>query len=104
MDIKVDFNPEDVAKKLAEAIASSSLNALFETAIKKHIDSLNNSSGWMEKVIDDVVRQMTSDVIHTVYNENYREQIRQLILKKFTDEKLEGLVSRFLDKLDLSRY
>lgn len=43
MDIKIDFNPEDVAAKLKEAIMTSTFEEIFKNAVKTEIDNLTKT-------------------------------------------------------------
>jgi len=100
MDLKIDFDSEEVASKLKEAIMSSTFEAMFKKAVEEEISSLTKSNGWgsMDTGVRNLIRSFIQNQCTEVLKER-KDEITALIRVKFEEQKLEELAGRFIDKI-----
>lgn len=105
MEIKLDFNPEEVAQKMTEAIITSTFKEIFAKAVTEECKRLTENSWSANNVIQTAVREYMRDTIRGLLNTEYKEQIGALIRTKITGERLEKLTDELVEKIIVeSRY
>lgn len=101
MDIKLDFNSEEVAAAIKTALLGSAFEKLFKEAVNKSLDELAKQSGWgsFNRQIDDMVKNHMINVARELLVSEHGPQIRELIKTKLAAMKLEEFAETFVDKV-----
>ena len=105
MDIKLDFDSEEIAKKLHEAIINSTFEKLFTDAVKVEIQRLSETSWSAQNIVSSVVKDYVRQAMRDILESEYKETILKMVRAKITDERLDKLASELADKIIVeSRY
>lgn len=95
-DIKVEMNPDDVNRAVADAIVKSVLGEQIVKSVQRHLDELAHSS-W-NNPIDQVVNQVIRDRIVVLIGEQ-SERVAEAVRKKLSEGIVEKLVETAMEKL-----
>jgi hypothetical protein len=105
MDIKLDFDPKEIAEKMHEAIISTTFKEIFSKAVTDECKRLTESSWNANSIIQNAVKNYIEITIRSMLNTEYKEQIENVIREKITGEKLEKLCEELVEKIKVeSRY
>jgi hypothetical protein len=105
MDIKLDFDPKEIADKMHEAIISTTFKEIFSKAVTEECKRLTESSWNTNSIIQNAVKNYFEITIRSMLNTEYKEQIENLIREKITGERLEKLCEELVEKIKVeSRY
>ncbi len=105
MDIKLDFDPKEIADKMHEAIISTTFKEIFSKAVTEECKRLTESSWNTNNIIQNAVKNYFEITIRSMLNTEYKEQIENLIREKITGERLEKLCEELIEKIKVeSRY
>lgn len=99
MDIKLDFNPEEVAQKMTEAILTSTFKEIFAKAVTEECKKLTESSWNTNSIIQNAVKNYFEITIRQMLQTEYKEQIEALIREKITGERLTELCDQLVEKI-----
>lgn len=106
MDIKLDFDPKEVAESLQKAIMTSTFKEMFTKAAEQEMAALTKSTGWdgANSALRDAVRQFMARQLVEVLEAEYKDKIKAGIRKWFEAEQLDQLIDKFSSKLQFSNY
>jgi hypothetical protein len=101
MDIKLDFNSEEVAAAIKQALLGTAFEKLFRDAIQKSLDELSKSTGWgtFTREIDAMIKQHMMNTARELLLAEHGEAIREIIKTKLQETKLDEFASTFVDKI-----
>ena len=91
MDIKLDFDPTEIAEKMHEAIINSTFKDIFSKAVTDECKRLTEGQWNAQTIIQNAVRNYIEITIRAMLNSEYNEQIEDIVRGKITGEKLESL-------------
>lgn len=104
MEFKLDFDPEEMAKKMSDAIVQSTFKTLFEKAVQEEIDRLNKSTWDRHSIIRTTVESFIKDCMNDILHKEYEEMIKNKLREGMSGEKLDQLVSEFVMKIRVGNY
>jgi hypothetical protein len=104
MDIKLDFDPKEIAEKMHEAIISSTFKEIFSKAVTEECKRLTEANWNTNSIIQNSVRNYFEITIHSMLNTEYKEQIENVIREKITKERLETLCEELVQKIKVQNY
>lgn len=104
MEFKLDFNPEEVAQKMTEAIVTSSFKEMFSKAVEAECKRITEGSWNTQSVIQIAIKDYFTYRIREMLNTEYREQIDNLIKESLTGEKLKELADQLVEKIKVGGY
>jgi hypothetical protein len=101
MDIKLDFNSEEVAAAIKQALLGSAFEKLFKGAIENALNELSKANGWgtFTREIDNMIKQHMMNTARELLLAEHGEKIRELIKTKLNEMKLEEFANSFVDKI-----
>ena len=99
-EIKIGITPEDIERQLVDAIVKSSIGARIKTVLDSEV--LNLSKGW-HNTFDRAIDQVILDAVRDTLLKCHMEQIKAIVAKQLTDERIEKITIDLLEKLR-SRY
>lgn len=87
MDLKIDINPEQINKLVAEAVLNSAIGEQVKTQVQKNVDELGKSynnpiGGVIKKHINDLILQC----LMKEHSELLRAKVHEALSGKITDE------------------
>lgn len=105
MDIKLDFDPKEIAEKMHDAIISSTFKEIFSKAVTEECKRLTENNWNSNSIIQNAVKEYFQITIRSMLESEYKEQIESLIREKITGERLEKLCAELVEKIKVeSRY
>ena len=106
MDIKLDFDPKEIAEKMHEAIITGGFKELFAKAVETECKRLSESSWSQTSIVQNVVKNYIEVQIGRLLESEYKEAILAQIREKITAEKLNELADELVGKIKVgdSRY
>lgn len=104
MDIKLDFDPKEIADKMHEAIISTTFKEIFSKAVTEECKRLTESNWNTNSIIQNAVRSYIEMTIRSMLNTEYKEQIENVIREKITGEKLESICDELVGKIKVGNY
>lgn len=107
MALEIKLDEQQVAEEISKTIFSSTFKALFDKAVEEEIKKLTASSNWgstNNAIIANVVQSYMADTMRTLLRTEYEAVIKEAIIKKISEIKLDFLVGEFVDRLKLDRY
>lgn len=87
MDLKIDINPEQINKLVAEAVLNSAIGEQVKTQVQKNVDELGRS---YSNPIDGVIKRHINDLIlqclMNEHSELLKAKVHEALSGKITDE------------------
>jgi len=100
MEIKVDLNPEQINKTIADAIAKSAIGEELNRIIKEQVKKLSSS---YDNPIEKVVHQEIVDQLRAVVTNEYSDVIKKMVQEKVTEEFTKEFFAKLWDSF-ISRW
>jgi basic membrane lipoprotein Med (substrate-binding protein (PBP1-ABC) superfamily) len=104
MDIKLNFEAKEIAEKLHEAIITTSFKEIFSTAVEQECKRLTEGNWSTDNIIRGAVKNYFEITIRQMLNEEYQEQIKGIIRKQITGERLDNLCEELVEKIKVEKY
>lgn len=93
--MSLEIKPDDINRFVADAILKSALGAAVEKAVGEAISKLERS--W-DNPIEYVVKQEVSQMVRTVINQTYAQQLRAKVEVAMTGKITDDVLARIIDK------
>jgi hypothetical protein len=105
MEIQLNLDPAEIAKKLTESLTNQAFTELFKKSVEEELKVIT-SSNWNngDSVMRRAVRSFLEAQMYKVLNEEYTEVAKNIIRKKFDENKLAELAEKFVERIKLSDY
>jgi DNA topoisomerase IA len=105
MEINLNLDPAEIAKKLTEALTNQAFSELFKKAVEDELKEITKSTYNTDSVMRRVVKQFMEQQMYKVLNEEYSEKAKELIRQKLEESgKLEEYAGKLMDGLKFDRY
>jgi len=104
MDVKIDFDPAQIAEKLHEAIISGTFKEIFIKAVEEEIKRLTEKTWSTDSIVSGIVQGYIQQVMRDMLNKDFRAQIEEVIREKLDKERIGKLCDELVEKIKVDRY
>lgn len=103
MDVKINIEPDQINKFVADSIIQSTLGVQLQKIIKDKVDEYSRQ--WdnpLKKAVEYEIERVIAIVLRDEYGDQIRSHIKDLLAKMITDEFCNNLLNdsimKFIDR------
>lgn len=103
MDLQLNINAEELAKKLTDALTTEAFFKLFKEAVESELKRLTESNAWngTNSIMRRTVENFIADEMRTLLNNEYKSKIHAAIMARFEKEDFEKMAAELADRIQI---
>jgi hypothetical protein len=103
MDLQLNINAEELAKKLTDALTTEAFFKLFKDAVEAELKRLTESNTWngTNSIMRNTVARFIENEMQKILNDDYKPQIQAAIKSRFQKEDFDKLCAELADKVQI---
>lgn len=104
MEVNLNIDPAELAKKITEALTNEAFSDLFKKAVEDTLTELSKKEYSNDSIIKRTVKEFFTKKMVEVLEQEYSERAKEICRATITDGKLQELANVFASRIRLSDY